>query len=509
MPRSDLHPWFFLNFGRHAAWLVLGGVMTIFLVMRVPLMYRQPGGQDEEWFAVPGYTVAQEGVPRIPFVPSRDRQCVFYRADDAVFALPPAYFYWQAPFFLVLPAGYGTARLASAAAGLIAIWLVYRLGRALYDDVAAGLCAAALYGLSRVFFFAATCARPDMLCATVSLAALWMTWRWQTSGRLRWIACAGILVGLAVLTHPLGAVVSLQTAVWVAIVGCGWKHRAQSLALLVGSALAAFALWTPLIAMYPETFQVQFFNNVLNRTGPGLASRLLFPWHLLAYQAKVLWVHAQPIQFVLMAAALLIATLLDVRRAETGPRTALALAWSGIYLLASTAGLHPSNGYWSYPGALVFLLVGRVVSWACHRWAEAGRAKIPLTLPAGLMLVALMIPGFGLRAWVAHVRHWSDPDYNVVAFTRQMLQQYPADTRLAVDQAFVFESYLAGRPTLLACEEPFYFRLSDFQYDYLIVGPYGRQVRIAETLPVELIRTHGNAGDLFACYAQVYRYAPD
>jgi len=90
MPRSDLHPWFFLNSGRHAAWLVLGGVMIVFLIMRVPLMYRQPGGQDEEWFAVPGYTVAQEGVPRLPFVPSRDRQCVFYRADDAVFALPPA-----------------------------------------------------------------------------------------------------------------------------------------------------------------------------------------------------------------------------------------------------------------------------------------------------------------------------------------------------------------------------------------------------------------------------------
>lgn len=76
-----------------------------------PLIYRQAGGQDEHLFAVPGWTVAREGVPRIPYVPGRDPASVFYRADEALFALPPAYFYWQAPFFLVLPAGYGTARL--------------------------------------------------------------------------------------------------------------------------------------------------------------------------------------------------------------------------------------------------------------------------------------------------------------------------------------------------------------------------------------------------------------
>lgn len=509
MPRSDLHPWFFLNSGRHAAWLVLGGVILAFLVVRVPLMYRQPGGHDEEWFAVPGYTVAKEGVPRLPLVPSRDRDGFFYRADEMLFALPPAYFYWQAPFFLALPAGYGTARMASAAAGLIAIGLVYGLGRALYNDEATGLWAAALYSLSRVFFFPATSARPDMLCAMLGLAALWTTWRWQKNNAARWIASSGVLLGLAMLTHPLAIVFSIQIAVWVAIVGRRLGQRVRALTVLVGVALAVFALWVPLIAMHPEAFRLQFFNNVVDRSGPGLVSRLLFPWQLLAYQCHVLLVRAQAIQFALMAAGLIIATVLDIRRAEAGPRATLVLAWSGIYLMAATVGIHTSNGYWAYPGALVFLLIGRVVAWSCRRWAESRPGRMTLTLPASLVLVAIMMPGFGIRACVAQARHWSDPDYNAPDFVRRMLEHYPTDARLAVDQAFVFDAYLAGRPAVLACNEPPYFRMSDFEYDYLVVGPYGRQVGIAKQLPVILVRTHGNPDDLFACYAQVYRPAGD
>ena len=128
-------------------------------------MFAQAGGQDEDYFAVPGWTILREGVPRIPYVPSRDLEGVFYKADEALLALPPLYFYWQACVYAVVGPGYAQARLASAIAGAVAIVLVYFLGRSFQLAEPAALWGAGLYSMSRLFFFPATTARPDMLCS--------------------------------------------------------------------------------------------------------------------------------------------------------------------------------------------------------------------------------------------------------------------------------------------------------------------------------------------------------
>ena len=113
-------------------------------------MLRLPGGQDECWFAVPGETVAREGIPRIPYVVARNPEAVFYRADEALFALPPALHYVQAPFFLVFSPGYATGRLPSLCCAVLAILLVFGLTRGLLKDATAGLWAAGLFSLSRI-----------------------------------------------------------------------------------------------------------------------------------------------------------------------------------------------------------------------------------------------------------------------------------------------------------------------------------------------------------------------
>ena len=77
-------------------------------------MYRQPGGQDEDYYAVPGLMCLRTGIPSLPHVPALNQESVFFRADKAIFAEPPLYFYLQAVFYAVLPDVYGTARLATA-----------------------------------------------------------------------------------------------------------------------------------------------------------------------------------------------------------------------------------------------------------------------------------------------------------------------------------------------------------------------------------------------------------
>ncbi|MFG0334991.1 MAG: hypothetical protein ACF8TS_16665, partial [Maioricimonas sp. JB049] len=47
--------------------ILLGALIVLVVLLRLPLMHRQLPGQDEDCFAVPGWTIVQEGLPRIPY----------------------------------------------------------------------------------------------------------------------------------------------------------------------------------------------------------------------------------------------------------------------------------------------------------------------------------------------------------------------------------------------------------------------------------------------------------
>lgn len=489
------------------SWLILAVIVIAFLAVRLPVMYRQAGGQDESDFAVPGWTILREGVPRIPYMPSRYEKGVFYKADVALFTLPPAYFYWQAGFYAVFGPSHGTARLASTAAGLVAVWLVYWLGRQLYRDERAALWAAGLYSLSRVFYFPCLFARPDMLCGAVGLGAIACTWKWSRTGLPRWVAAAGALVGLGMLTHPFAIVYAMQVGAWVLFGGSGWKGRIRDVALLGVTSAAVFACWLPLILAYPEVFRVQFFNNVLDRSGPGLLQRLVLPFGPLRYQGELLLEHAGVWQLGLMAGGLLAATAHDlragVRRASPGPVTAVVLAWTATYLLIACQGEHPTKGYWCYPGAFLFLCVGRMVSVVSDRLR--GVLPRPALWCGAALLIALLLPGAGLRATATHVRHWSDEDYDSRRFIRRVLKDLPPDARLLVDPAHVFETYLEGRTTVAAKVTPFSFDATGVPYDALIACRYDLEQGVPGRLRGRLVRAYGRSDEPFACYAVLYR----
>jgi hypothetical protein len=236
-----------------------------------------------------------------------------------------------------------------------------------------------------------------------------------------------------------------------------------------------------------------------------LIHRFLLPWDSFAAQSQLLYEHAGPIQLALMIAGLLVATSLDIRSKLQGPAFNLALAWSGVYLLIVCQGTHPAKGYWCYPGAFLFLAVARSIT-SCCDWLRLRAAKWsrPAVIATSLLIAALMLPGSGLRACWAHLRHWNHPDYDRRAFVARLLADLPQDARYLVDVSYVLDFYLAGRQPVLALNIPPSFEAEGRPYDYLIVGPTGIEQQLPRQLQGRFLRSYGLPHNPFACYAEVY-----
>ncbi len=522
-----------------ADWAGLAALALILICVRLPVILRQIPAQDEDYFAVPGATILKEGIPRIPYMPSRNPAGAFYRADEMLFTLPPAYFYWQAGWYAALGPSTAVARIAALAAGLAALPLLYWLGlRWTGSRFAAGL-GVTLYALSRVLMFPCVVARPDMLCGCFGFGALAMAERWHTDRRKRWLVASGALIGGGFLTHPFALVYALQIGLWVCLVSAPMSRRIGRGALLTATSLVVFSLWGILIAQKPELFKRQFFNNVVGQAGPGLPSRVIHPWPAVRAQAVLFGDHAGSIQGGLMVAGLVgLGTILLWRRiisdaspavlrdgseAGTGGRDGLFRLWllgvSSVYFLVICQGQHPTKGYLCYPGGLMFLClgatVGKFADGLLGRIAGARREgssanvagpRVPwLSGVVAALLVAAMLPGSGLRATAVYLRHWNDIDYDAPRFTAALIDRTPANARLIVDPGYIFDFYRSGRDVRLGLIYGFFYDVRGTPYDYVIGGPYSIRDGVPEAVGAEFVEERGDRSDLFACHARIYR----
>lgn len=490
-----------------SSFIVLGLILAAFVAVRLPVLWRQPGGIDEQYYGIPGLTILESGVPRLPHVPQRDPTRIFYLADHALFAEPPLSFYWQAVFYSVLPDRYGAARVASGVAALGVIWLVYELGRLVYRSETAALWGAGLFSAMRSFYFPAIAARPDTLCMFFCLAALLFVGRFRIKARITSLILSGVCLGLAGLTHPLAVVPAIQITVWLMLASAGWR-RITYPAMLAGIALSVFCLWTPLILQYPEEFRAQFFNNILRPTGPGLLTRLAFPLDSLGEHSRIMLAQIGLTQYSLLLGGLCAAGMMELCRRDKAGAAAWLLAASSIYLASTLAGGH-TGFFWCYPTALLALTLGRAVAVAAEMLFAQGRWGSCLAWAGAIALIGLMLPGSGLRASWAHLQHWNDRNYDAPAFAAQIMNDFPPEARYTVDREFVLDFLVAGRQTLIAESTPLFFSPENYPYDYLILSRKGIEERVAVKMNGELIRTYGDPDDLFACYAEVYRPVRD
>lgn len=489
-------------------------IALVFLIVRAPVMYHQPGGYDEDFYAVPGLMILDGGVPRLPHVPARNPESVFIHADRALYSEPPLYFYVQAILYSLLPDVYGTARLASAFAGLAAVVCVFRLSLAAGAGNVAALLGAALFSLSRWFYFPAICARPDTLCALIGFLAILLFLRWRSDQRIKWLLLMGACLGLGGLTHFFAIIYAIQLGFVVLWSSRGWR-RLFNPALLTATSIVVFCAWLPLIALAPDIFREQLGNQLGDTSGGPMWLRAVAPWESFRYQLPVMWEHIGAIQCVIPVAALLLSTYRGLTTRNPPLLLIGGLGISAVYLICVFVGPdHPVYGYWVYPAGLMFVALASALDAAARRLAQRTHRNRSAPSPDRVHAIACLtlasiigvsfLPGCGLRTLYVHLRNWNDINYDSPRFARALIDSLPPDEVCAVDAQFVLDFVAAGRPTLLATDYPPYFRVDQAHFDTLIVSRHQIDQQLAPRLHARLQRIVGLEADKFACYAEIY-----
>ncbi|MCR9296603.1 MAG: glycosyltransferase family 39 protein, partial [bacterium] len=417
----------------------------------------------------------------------------------------------------VLPAGYGTARIAAWVAGGVALLVLYGLLRASRVNHWLALAGVAMCGLGRAFYFPWQDSRPDMQCALFGLASLlFLIWGLNGSDR-RWIVASGLCVGMAGLSHPYALVMAIQVGLCILVYSNNWSQRILFACLAGVSAILVMALWLPLIMLDREAFESQFMRNVMSRSGPGLISRLTWPWSYFGFQLSMLDERLGRLQLGMVGAVLLTggvwgtSQLLSIARDRSLERNKpaaslgmlLFLAFSGWYLHVASLGMHPAQGYLCYPWAVTILLLCGLIQRLGLSLSHPQLAPWSGAAIVGVLLL-LEVPGSGLRAsWTYGLRH-REVNYNRQFFCEQLAAKIPEGSRLLVSPEYVFEFELMGRRPVNASLLEIYHSVEGLPFDYLVASTQAFDEKIAERLQCRLLWELGDPDDPLACYVRVY-----
>jgi 4-amino-4-deoxy-L-arabinose transferase-like glycosyltransferase len=188
-------------------------------------------------------------IARLGSYSSRDSGAGGTRGPSAYF--PPGYPYFLAGVDLLdghtTPAGAAVqpARLAQAVLGTVTVALIGLVALEAFGSTVA-LIALALAAFYPVLIELSGTFVAENLLTPLVLAAVWAALRVRRARRrYAWIAVAGVLIGLATLTHVNAAVLLIPLGLAVWSVHPRWSLRAlSSPALLLGTAVLTVAPWT-------------------------------------------------------------------------------------------------------------------------------------------------------------------------------------------------------------------------------------------------------------------------
>ena len=241
----------------------------------------------------------------------------------------------------------------------------------------------------------------------------------------------------------------------------------------------------------------------MNLTGPGLLTRVVWPWPYLSHQGRLLWEQAGAWQASAMIAGLLGSTAFAVVGRKPSITRFVALTWGALYLLTACQGMHPTKGYWTFTGALLMANLGFLAYMAVVVSGVMTLKARLCTCVVAILLAGVFLPESGVRMWWRHVRPDAEARYDGREFTKKMVAELPAQGRFVVEPAFILDVWHSGRDAIVRVDEKDY-EIERYTYDWLLVSRDGLDKAIPERLKGRLVRSFGVKDDPLACYAELY-----
>jgi len=310
---------------RYALWLVLGMGLV---VIGAGIGLRNPWPADEPVYSLIARDMLARGNWLIPMV-----------GGDYFQDKPPLLFWLQAISYRVTGSYLVGFLLPSLLAGLGTLWLIYDLGRRLWNREA-GLYAALLLLFCVQFTLQARRAQLDALLVFFTTLSLYCLLRQLLlEGGWRWAIGAGLAAGLGALSKVVGFLSFLVLLPWLFAVWRGWPRvrwqRPWPAWLLAGVAciavIAAWLLPVWLRARHDPAVADYFHELVFVQT----LGRYVDPWH----HYRPAWYYLQVMLTLWLPAVLLLPWVIARWREalrERDARVLLPLGFAVLYVLFFT-----------------------------------------------------------------------------------------------------------------------------------------------------------------------------
>jgi 4-amino-4-deoxy-L-arabinose transferase-like glycosyltransferase len=340
------------------------------------------------------------------------------------FNKPPLAFWIHGLVLHLLGPHIWAARLPTVVAALGCVLITVAIGREL-GGRRAGMFSGIVLALTLEFFRRTREVSLDMWQALFLIAALWCVVRTaagessaaEQRGRVaRWFVCAGLMVGLALLTKPLVALLFFPIiAAWLA-----WVRRPRLAAWLGLAVIAALLVSTPwhlsMVQLHGEDFVGHYFGTEVAKRAAGrlLAGHDRPPewWFYFRKLATLYWPWLVP-----TAAGVVLAVARAFqpaqRQAESLPHRSqslqrLALVWVAPWLLFLTVYPDRRDRYAIvlYP-ALAWLAGSwlTAVRWSQWRWTERALLRGLGPFAATVALAVALAP---VQIQKPPERHWQE-----------------------------------------------------------------------------------------------------
>jgi 4-amino-4-deoxy-L-arabinose transferase-like glycosyltransferase len=335
----------------------------------------------------------------------------YWGFDQAYFWVPPGQPLLMALVYKGFGFGLWSTRLPGVVLGAGVLALLYLFSLQLFQDRRAAFWSAVVFGLDPLFILTVRSGRMDTQCLFLALlgAIFYLHAETHPPARSRWLMASGLAVGLAGITHPLGAAWALALGLLLAVSNRGPRWR-DWLAYAFFTILPSL-LWLTYAGTAPQLFLEQFVyhreaylahGSLLARPLMELARYVqldkyqLVPFLLLGYFGSFLW-------------------MLLKGPAPRSVRLKLLLLFAVLFLFNSLVMTKGHGYYFLHPNLILALSLGFMIRhFLPERFSRAAPAReFARLLPVALLILNELLLGLGGR-YLALAYQWHARDYRTV-----------------------------------------------------------------------------------------------